>query len=182
MDGLTDKERVEAWKSAWRVSLDGWAVVGKDFIFRSVNPQWLEVLEVLPSEFLGKSFIDITPPDIRAKDIENAMLTIEGRIGSYLIHKTFQFTDGTQKKIVLLVVRVPISSQKPFQFFLCRILLDEEELSEVVEKQLHSGLSHPSILQKVTDFIIRYWKHIAVFSAATTGMVMKILEACGVIF
>lgn len=180
MDGLSDEERIEAWKAAWRVSLDGWAIVEKDFIFRSVNPQWLELLGVLPSEFLGKSFVDITPPDVRQKDIENAMLTIDGRINSYLIHKTYQFQDMSVKRIVLLVVRVPINGEKPFQFFLSRILLDEDELSDVVEKQLQSDMSSQHPLKLLTDFIMKYWKWIVGISAAATGIITKLLEVYNV--
>ena len=62
MDGLTDEERVLAWGASWDPSFDGVAIVDKDFTFRSVNPQFCQIVGVSPAELIGKRFQDITPP------------------------------------------------------------------------------------------------------------------------
>ena len=179
MDDLSDEERVAAWKAAWHTSFAGWAIVEEDFVFRSINPQWLELLGVLPSEFIGKTFSDITTPDIRRKDEENAALVKQGKVNSYLIHKAYQFEDLSIKKVVLLVVRVPLQGHLPFQFYLSRILLDEEKLVEDLAKELGKSAS-ASALQSISasmlDFAKNYWVWIMGASAAATGVALEIYK------
>lgn len=181
MDGLTIEERLEAWKSAWHISLDGWAIVDEDFLFRSVNPQWMELLDVLPSEFIGRSFEDITPPDIRELDAKNAELVKQGKISSYILHKTYQFKDKTTKKIVLLVVRVPIDGAKPFQFYLSRILLDEDVLSDQMEKELESVSKIRSTLDNgwwgtLVSFLTRNAVMLFSFGLVLAGIIIGLIN------
>lgn len=144
MDSLTDEEKQLAWEAGWHPSFDGIAIVNRDFSFRDVNPQWCELLEQLPSEFLDKSFEDITPVDVRNLDSDNANLVMEGRIPSYVINKSYHFSDGKKKNIILLVCRVPKDTNKPFRFFLSRILLNEP-VSKSEQKYL-------------TESLLSFWK------------------------
>ena len=176
MDGLSDEERVKAWLAAWHISLDGWAIVDGDLMFRSVNPQWMQMLGVLPSEFIGRSFKDITEPHILKKDLENAELTKRGIISSYKIHKTYQFSDGETKKVVLLVVRVPIEGNKPFSFYLSRILLADESDEKKALEELKSKLSTPPTLDN------GFWMSIIAFLSKNGIMLFTLgLVLAGVI-
>lgn len=153
MESLTDKEKIEAWNSVWYPSFDGLAIVNQDFTFRDVNPQWLDMLGITPAELIGKSFTDITPIEVRELDIQNAKLTIDGVISTYMMHKEYEFQNGTSKKVALLVTRVPKDTRKPFQFFLSRIMLEEEA---VIEDILPQKSNQWGLISRIVNFSMQY--------------------------
>lgn len=173
MDGLTNDERIEAWISNWKISLVGMAIVDKNFKFRRVNPQWVKILGVPATEFYGHSFQDITPAEIREADVSQANLVMTGMIDSYLTHKEYHFSNGKKKKVTLLVTRVPINTEKPFQFFLSRILLREDldvkQFTVNSSNQKVLPTSKEKLLITITDFVVKYWLPIAIASAAAVG-------------
>lgn len=172
MDGLNNEERLEAWKAAWSPSYDGWAIIDGDFSFRSINPQWLELLGVTPAHFIGKTMQDVTAPEVRELDLKNALLAREGKITSYAINKEFQFQDGSRRRVVALVVRVPQDTGKPFQFFLSRIMLNETEIEE-----LQSSTKYPKLIAATADFMIKYGKWIAAIGTVVgSGLVAVFKE------
>jgi PAS domain S-box-containing protein len=170
MDGLTEEERSEAFKSGWLVSFDGWAVVDEDFLFRSVNPQWLEILGVSAHEFYGRSFTDITPPEVRHADIEQAKLVRDGKISSYTMHKEYEFSDGEKRRIILLVVRVPFDGLKPFQFYLSRIMMDEQRLEE-----LASTTQKSTSLSLVGDKKTIWWTILSSLGLLTAFVIERLI-------
>lgn len=123
MDGLTNEERSLAWAASWTPSFDGCAIVNRDLTFRSVNPQFCEILNVTPAELIGQSFKDITPATIRHLDVKNANLVINGVIESYILPKTYEFSNGRKVSVVLLV-RGVYNSEGQFLFFISRIMMD----------------------------------------------------------
>ena len=170
MDGLiTDQEKVKAWESSWKYSFAGMAIVNPDFTFRSVNAQWLKLLGVPAFEFYGNSFQDITPQEIRRIDAEQAELVKLGKIDSYLLHKDYIFSTGQKKKVTLLVTRVPVNTEEPFQFFLSRIMLREN----LEVKQSQSGSSSLTSKEKALQFIKDYFYWIVISTAAITGVILE---------
>ncbi len=60
-------ERTAERDRVWRNSRDLLAVLGKDGIFRAVNPAWIAILGRDPAEVVGRSFLDfIWPEDAEA--------------------------------------------------------------------------------------------------------------------
>ena len=161
MDNFLSDDWEEIGKSAWNVSLDAWAIVNEDFTFRAVNKQWIEIFGVLPSEFIGKSFGDVTAIEDRQKDFENAKLVIQGKIASYFMNKTYRFSDGSEHEIGLLVARVPFNQEKPFRFFLSRALPNNAKAEEKLERRLEdlekllltSASSGPSTVTDIASFL-----------------------------
>jgi len=172
VDGLTDEERIEAWKSAWQVSLTGMAIVDKDFNFHRVNNQWVKMLGVPASEFYGKSFSDITPPDIRAVDEAQAQLVIDGKINSYLMHKSYEFQNGVRRDVTLLVTRIPMEENASFQYFLSRILL-RTPMQNVPTKNSTVSSSPQTLTQNTFEFLFKYGKWIAGLGVFFGALVLK---------
>ncbi len=95
--------------------------MSKDFEFLAVNPQFCEILGVTPAELVGQKFTDVTPVSVRALDVKNADMVIEGKISSYLMPKSYEFQSGKKVDIILMVVGV-YSEKNEFLFFVSRIL------------------------------------------------------------
>ena len=160
MDKLTDEERILAWKASWHPSFAGTAIVNKDFTFRSVNPQFCKLLGVTPADLIGQRFQDITPPGIKELDERNAKLVMDGSIDFYLLPKKYEFHSGKEVDVVLLVTRAPLSHEGEFQFFVSRIMLDEngELLSAHTEETSDSPISYPKSMNAVVEFITIHGK------------------------
>lgn len=161
MDRLTDKERLLAWKASWNPSFAGIAIINEDFTFRSANPQFCNLLGVTPADLLGKRFQDITPPGLKELDEKNAQMVIDGIIDFYLLPKRYQFSDGREVSVVLLVTRAPSSSEGEFQFFVARIMLDQKgELLSTLDqaKSWESTQFYQKWIPKAVDFCLKYGK------------------------
>lgn len=161
MDGLTNDERLLAWQAIWNPSFTGLAIVNPDFTFRSVNPQFCKLLGVSPAELINQKFQDVTHPADRIKEESNAKMLIAGLIDFYILPKRYQFSDGREVEVILLVTRAPAANQGAFQFFVSRIMLDESsELHTTPEKQKSEQCS-PTPTAMVVDFMMTYGKWIA---------------------
>lgn len=167
-DALTDEERIEAWKSSYNPSLDGWAIVNEDFTFRSVNQQFCQILGVTPAELIGNKFQDITHPSVKRLDELNSQLVIQGQSDGYSIKKSYLFEDGREVHVILLVVRVPKGHGK-FQFFVSRILEDaSKEASELPTPS-------PSASMSTIDFLIKYGKIVVTIGTLIGATVATVL-------
>lgn len=178
MDRLTDEERILAWKASWHPSFAGTAIVNRDFTFRSANPQFCKLLGVTPADLIGKRFQDVTPPSIRELDEKNAQMVIDGLIDFYLLPKKYEFANNHEVDVVLLVTRAPLSHEGEFQFFVSRIMLDEEGelLSAHIDETSKLEQSSQSLTRKVGDFVVTYWAWIAGAAAAVSGVIWKIVD------
>lgn len=177
MDRLTDEERVLAWKASWHPSFAGIAIVNEDFTFHSVNPQFCKLLEVSPAELIGQRFQDITPVGIKELDEKNAKLLMDGLIDFYLLPKKYQFSDGRIREVVLLVTRAPQADEGDFQFFVSRILLDEQgELVKIHSKSSSHTLSQKSI-SSAADFVMKYGKLLIAIGTMIGAAVITIKAA-----
>jgi hypothetical protein len=76
---------------------------------------------VTPAELVGQKFTDVTPVSVRALDVKNANMVMEGKISSYLMPKSYEFQSGKKVDIILMVVGV-YSEKNEFLFFVSRIL------------------------------------------------------------
>lgn len=159
---LTEEDMVECFKAIWSTSFSGIAIVGEDFKFKAVNPQFARLLKVTPAELLNKKFSDVTVEWARLKDEENAKLVKEGMIPSYTMPKSYQFITNGQVRtvdVVLLVVRIPVNPSKNFRFFLSRIMLDEsQQTSQDPSKIVVSPTTYPPATPKVMEFLMKYGK------------------------
>ena len=174
MDGLQDQERALAWEASWHPSFEGTAIVNEDFTFRSVNPQFCEVVGVSPAELIGKRFQDMTPPPVKQLDENNAKLVVRGVIDSYLLPKTYQFDNGKTVHVVLLVKGV-YDENKKFLFFVSKIMLD-------YERQPKSGSAARSQEpQGVIEFLSKNSKLLAAIGAVLTFVIAGTLKAAGLI-
>ena len=175
---LNDKESVLAWKAIWDPSFSGIAIVNKDFSFRSANPQFCKLLGVTPADLIGKKFQDITPPNIRELEEKNANLIISGLVDFYLLPKKYEFSNGRKVKAILLVTRAPLSGQGDFEFFVSRIMVDNKGSLLTAHKKETSLLkqSSQSLTMRVLDFLMKYWKPIAIASAVVVGALSDILN------
>lgn len=178
MDRLTNEERALAWKSNWHPSFAGIAIVNRDFTFRSVNPQFCKLLGVTPADLIGERFQDITPPGLKQLDERNAKMVVDGLIDFYLLPKKYEFHNGKEVDVILLVTRAPLSHEGDFQFFVSRIMLDEKGalLSAHDAEISGSGLSSPTLTEKVAGFAVTYWAWIATAAAAVTGVAWKVID------
>lgn len=178
MDQLTDQERVEAWKAGWHPSFAGIAIVNKDFTFRSANPQFCKLLGVTQAELIGQRFQDLTPPGIRELDAKNAQMVIDGYMDFYLLPKAYQFSGGRIVNVVLLVTRVPHTEVGDFQFFLSRIMLDESGgLCTAKDLKIPDLVaSSTSLLEKLGDFLLKYYKLFAAVGAAIGFVIITLWE------
>lgn len=167
-DGLTDEERVLAWKASWNPSFVGTAIVNTDFTFRSVNDQWCEFFGVTAAEFIGKSFSDITPQPIRALDEANAKLLMEGKAISYMLPKCYELSDGRRQDFLLLVVGVYHQESKDFLFFVSRIMSMQEDS----ESASQSRKQISSLFAKIKD----YWPVIAALLGAVALLGAELIK------
>lgn len=161
MDGLNFEERALAWASSWDPSFAGIAIINRDFTFRSVNPQFCDILGVSPAELIGTKFEDITPIEIRKLDVKNANLVIQGKINSYLLPKCYEFENGKKVNVILLVTGA-YSISGEFQFFVSRIMIDAEKHHKD-SKFVIQNREHKNVL----DFIKSY---ATIFAAIGTGI------------
>lgn len=177
MDGLSDEERALAWKSAWHPSFDGVAIVNKDFTFRSANPQFCKLLGVTPADLIGQRFQDITPPDIRELDEKNAKLVIQGSIPFYVLPKRYEFASGTKVEVILMVTRVPSPFEGEFQFFVSRIMLDEdgELLTALTEENSNSEQYYQKSIGSVVQFMMKYGKWLAAIGTVIASIAIALL-------
>lgn len=166
MDGLNFEERALAWASSWDPSFAGIAIVNKDFTFRSVNPQFCDILGVSPAELIGTRFEDITPIEIRKLDVKNANLVMQGKINSYLLPKCYEFENGKRVNVILLVTGV-YSTLGEFLFFVSRIMMDAEK--DLPDSMFVTQNQEP---KSVLDFIKCY---APIFAAVGTGLGALIL-------
>lgn len=158
-DGLTAEERVLAWCASWDPAFVGCAIVDSSFTFRSVNPQFCEMLGVTPAELIGKTFQEITLIRDREIDARNAQLVMDGVIDSYIMEKRYEFLDGRVVPIILLVKGVYAESGE-FLFFLSRIMLNSAGNGPLLECPAPPHESHA-----ILDYIKKYG---AIFAAIGT--------------
>ena len=138
--------------------------MNRDFEFTAVNPQFCDILGVTPAELLGKRFTDVTPISVRELDARNANLVIQGKIPSYLLPKSYEFSDGTKTEVVLLVVGV-YSETKDFLFFVSRIMEQKQPMRTPPSKWLSGVLSGLKELAK------KQWIQVVAYLAAwLTGL------------
>ena len=177
-DQLTTEERALAWESAWNPSFDGIAIVNEDFTFRSVNPQFCKLLGVTPADLIGNRFQDITPPEIRELDEKNAKMIKDGLIDFYILPKTYQFSINHKVDTVLLVNRVPKSILQPFEFFIARIMLDEDGQLEKMTHVENLPLEQSSQKQTstVVDFLTKHMKTFIAVGSVIAGIAIGIME------
>lgn len=183
MDGLDNEQRVEAWKSCWAKSLVGMAIVEKSGRFRAVNQQWVKILGVPATEFYGNTYQDITPISELQADEEQAKLVSQGLIDSYEMDKHYEFKNGQRVAIRLLVTRVPIYTEKPFMFYLSRIVPRKEVSAADAQTQQTLSVSQRQgsratndFLAQAIPFLMRYWVAIAVGSAALVGTISGVFN------
>lgn len=182
MDGLTDEQRIEAWKSCWEKALVGMAIVREDGTFHAVNDQWVKMLGVPASEFYGNTWQSLTPPEDRYQDEAQARLVAKGQIDSYEMDKSYIFKNGKQKYVRLLVTRIPMDTTKPFLFFLSRIVLRKPARPRRSSKSNTSGRRGSGtsrtgeLLTQILDFLVKYWLWLAVASAAIAGVVSEYFQ------
>ena len=178
MDQLSDDQMIGAWKASWNPSFSGMAIVNKDFEFVEVNPQFCKLLGVTPAELIGHRFQDITPPGIRELDEKNAKLLMDGLIDFYLLPKTYEFTEQRKIDVVLLVTRIPPSTEGEFELFLSRIMLDEKKelLSARTEKRSNLPAPSQKLTVTVVDFLIKYWVWLVMAAAAATGFIIELFD------
>lgn len=173
MDNLHETERALAWAAAWHPSFEGIAIVNPDFTFKSVNPQFCEILGVTPGELLNKSFADLTPPPVKELDILNAQLVMKRVIPSYLLHKSYEFNNGRRVNVILLVVGV-FDAQQNFLFFVSRILKNQQE----------GKLSSMPFSQESGTFISRIrenWHIVLVVLSAVSIVAAQVLKLLHVV-
>ena len=166
-DGLSNEERTLAWCASWNPSFAGIAIVNSDFTFRSVNPQFCDIVGVSPAELIGRRFQDVTPVGVRVLEESNAKLVMEGVIDSYLLPKSYEFTNGKKADVVLLTKGV-YSEMGEFLFFLSRIMLDQE-----------SNVKLPSLPPKqqgVLVFVKDYSKVFIGVGTAIAAFTMALLQ------
>ncbi len=132
---LTEYEKSLAFDAIWDISFTGIAIIDKDYRFICVNNQFLTVSGVTPAQCLGIKITDITPVSIREIDIKNAELVKSGTITSYMIPKSFEFSNGHKVDVILLVKGVYCRKSGQFLFFVSRIM----------EKQRDDSLSSQSL-------------------------------------
>jgi PAS domain S-box-containing protein len=180
LDKLNDEQRIEAWKACWEKSLVGMAIVKEDGTFYAVNDQWVKMLGEPASAFYGNSWQDITPAEEIRQDEEQARLVARGMIDSYEIDKSFIFKGGRRKFIRLLVTRIPMDTDKPFLFFLSRIVLRRPTPAKDLSKSSMSGQQASKGLRKafpkIIEFLVRYWLPLAMASATIFGIINEVLH------
>lgn len=140
MDGLNNEERANAWITSWNPSFDGKAIVNQDFSFRSVNQQFCKILGVSPAELIGNKFTDLTPDPVRSVEVKNSILVRRGDIQSFLLPKTFLFSDGHKVDITLLVNGVYHPATRTFMFFVATIMERQVLNASVIPPQPPTGL------------------------------------------
>jgi PAS domain S-box-containing protein len=140
VDELTNEERALAWLTSWHPSFDGVAIVNPDFTFRSVNPQFCEIVGVSPAEIIGNSFKDLTPEPIKTLDIKNANLVKQGIIPNYTLPKTYEFASGRRVDVILLVRGVFDPQTSEFLFFVSSIMGSESPINAEFHSQEPQGL------------------------------------------
>lgn len=177
MDRLNHEERALAWQALWNPSFVGLAIVNADFTFRSVNPQFCKLLGCTPAEIIGKRFQEVTHPAIRSREEENAKMLKDGLIDFYILPKTFQFSDGREKKVLLLVNRAPAAHLGDFQFFVSNIMLAENEglPSATVTKKCDSPPYFPPPIQRVVDFSIKYGKFLVAIGTILAACLVALI-------
>ncbi len=143
---LSLEEQAAIAQAACRKSLDGWAIVGRDYRVQIANDQFYDICKINPSQIIGKTFQEITQIDFQNSDEIDANLVMTGKSDGYVTEKTCQFPQHSVK-IVLLVTGVFIEGE--FQFFLSRIL--EAPKKVILEKQ--SSGKYQQVLSTLSESI-----------------------------
>lgn len=169
MDQLSDEERALAWAAHWNPSFVGLAIVDRNLILRSANPQFREMLGITPAELIGKRLVDLTPQPSKTLLEENAKLVISGNIQHYLLQKELELPDGERVK-ALLLMRGVYDKEGEFLFFISRIMLDEEGIESPVPSQ-------KSI--KLLEFIKQYGYIFAAIGTTIGAAIMAALKFLG---
>ena len=164
MQGLSDLEQKLAWNACWTPSLTGKAIVNEDFTFRSVNPEFCDILKVTPAELIGQNFKDITTQELRQLDANNAKLVKQGIMQSYMLPKTYEFNNGRTVNVVLFVNGV-FDEAGEFLFYVSQIVLDKAAPKPADD----SGVI-------LLDFIKEYKTTLAYIGSAIGAIVYGILE------
>ena len=136
----------------------------------------------MPSDFIGKRFVDITAAKDKEIDAKNAQLVIEGKIDTYTMEKTYVFPDGEEVPALLLVARDPIELSQGFQLFISQVLPLVENTQEAVESMVQQVmkehiLSKQSIQQGrkgLVNFAIEHWKSIFLTLVVIGGLIAGI--------
>lgn len=126
MDGLSNDERILAWLAVWHPSFSGIAIVNADYTFRAVNQQFCRITGASPAEFIGNTFTEITPIEIRDLEKTNAELVKKRTIESYILPKSYEFVGERKVHVVLLVKGVYCQRSGDFLFFVSRIMEDKK--------------------------------------------------------
>lgn len=169
MDGLSsDKEKALAWEATWNPSFDGKAVVNLDYTFRSVNEQFSKICGVTPAELIGQSFADITPSPIKELDLKNAKLVAKGVIKSYLLPKRYQFSNGKEVHVILLVVGV-YDKDGSFLFYVSRIVENPS-----VKGKASSSVSPSQMPEGLLEYLARNSKIIGTFALAVSIVIVTV--------
>lgn len=129
MDQLNNDEKALAWSASWNPSFEGKAIINSDFSFRSVNHQFCKILGVTPAELVKNKFSDMTPEPLRTIEVKNAILVRRGDIQSFLLPKSYVFSDGRTVDITLLVNGVYHPTSKHFMFFVATIMKRQKMLN-----------------------------------------------------
>ena len=169
-DGLTDEERIIAWKASWNPSFDGKCIINPDNTFRSVNDRFCEILGVTPAELIGKSFEGITSYNVRELDARNADLVRKGISKDYILEKCYEVKNH-EEVCVILLVSGGMDPNGNFRFFVSRIMEQTEshhsEESEPVLKSKPVNIAKELIdgvdMKKVAIILITSLAAIATF-------------------
>lgn len=177
VDGLTNEESILAWRAHWHPSFVGIAIVNEDFTFRSANPQFCKLLGVSPADLINKKFQDITPPGIKELDMKNSELAKAGLVPFYFLPKSYEFADGREVKVMLLVVPVHCPNTKEFRFFVSRIMLDQGSgsLTGHIEEISSSEQSFQRSIGSVVDFMMKYGKWLAAIGTIIGAVAVSVM-------
>src|SRR5581483_8862313 len=110
------REREERFRQVFEQGPLGVAIVDLDWRLMEVNNAFCRMVGYTQDELLGKTFAEITHPDDRPKDAENAQRLTTGDIAYYTLEKRYVRRNGEAVWAILTATLVRDDGGKPLYY------------------------------------------------------------------
>lgn len=112
------KAREKLFRSTFEAAGVGMAHVTPDSYWLRVNDKLCEISGYSREELLGKTFLELTPPEDRQASLERVNRMLAGRLGPYSVERRYIRKDGSRVWVNLSISLVRKPSGEP-DFFIC---------------------------------------------------------------
>lgn len=166
----TVEEQAALCRAIWNPSFSGMAIVSEDYRFIRLSPQFCEITKTTAAEFIGRSLLDILPPESRELDKKNMELMRNRLLESYILQAGYQMPTGISIPVVQIMTPAFCLTDGRFLFFALTIMERGEDTPS--NAQCPERLYLWSWIDKKKTF----WAIMAGLSALAAQVIEKLLR------